>query len=115
MNTIQKIAQENLRTDLPAFAIGDTLKVQIKITEGKTTRLQAFTGVLIARKGTGVTDAITLRRVIAGQGVERIFPLNSPNFDGLTVERQGVVRRSKLYYLRDKVGKAARIKEKKTF
>lgn len=115
MNTLEKIARENLRTDLPEFGVGDTIKVQVRITEGKTTRLQAFSGVVIARKNAGIAETVTLRRVTFGQGVERIFPLNSPNVDSIEVERRGVVRRSKLYYLRNKVGKAARIKEKKSF
>lgn len=115
MNILDKIATENVKEEQPQFSIGDTVKVQVKITEGKTTRLQAFTGVVIARKGRGVSETFTVRRVTFGQGVERVFPINSPNVDSVTVEREGLVRRAKLYYLRDKVGKSARIKEKKRY
>ena len=111
-NTIQQIARENLRTDLPEFSIGDTLEVSMKIIEGTNQRIQAFVGIVIARKGVGVASTITLRRVISGQGVERVIPLNSPNLAKLVIKRHGVARRAKLYYLRDKVGKGARIKEK---
>ena len=111
-NTIQQIARENVRTDFPEFTIGDTLEVSMKIIEGKNQRIQAFTGVLIARKGFGIAQTITLRRVISGEGVERVIPLNSPNLAKITVKRRGLVRRAKLYYLRDKIGKGSRIKEK---
>jgi large subunit ribosomal protein L19 len=117
MNTVDKITRENLRTDLPKFNVGDTVKVQVKISEGdgKTTRLQAFAGVVIAIKGSGKAQTFTIRRVSFGQGVERIFPFQSPQLQSVSVEKRGVVRRAKLYYLRDKVGKSARIKEKRKF
>jgi len=111
MNTLAKIANENLKAEVADFNVGDTIKVQVRITEGKNTRLQAFSGVVIARKGGGISETFTVRRVTFGQGVERVFPLHSPAVESITVERRGVVKRSKLYYLRDKVGKSARIKE----
>ena len=115
MNTLGKIARENLRTDLPEINAGDTVTVQVKIVEGTVTRLQAFKGTVIAIKNGGIAKTVTVRRVTAGQGVERIFPLISPNVDSIKIERRGDVRRAKLYYLRDKVGKAARIKEKSSY
>ncbi|EDM28900.1 50S ribosomal protein L19 [Lentisphaera araneosa HTCC2155] len=111
MNKMQQIARENERTDLPAFNVGDTLKIQYRIVDGNNSRLQAFQGSVIAIKNSGNSKTFTLRRVTAGQGVERTFPFNSPNLDSVSVERKGRVRRSKLYYLREKIGKSARIKE----
>ena len=113
MNKMQQIARENERTDLPAFNVGDSVKIQYRIVDGNNSRLQAFQGNVIAIKNSGNSKTFTLRRVTFGQGVERTFPFNSPNLESLTVERKGRVRRSKLYYLRDKIGKAARIKEAK--
>jgi large subunit ribosomal protein L19 len=115
MNVLGKIVRENLKTDVSDFSVGDTVKVQVKISEGKNTRLQAFTGVVIAKKGAGIAETFTVRRVAYGQGVERVFPIHSPMVDSVDVERRGVVRRAKLYYLRDKVGKSARIKEKSRY
>lgn len=115
MNVLGKIARENLKEEAPDFNVGDTVKVQVKISEGKNTRLQAFSGVVIAKKGAGIAETFTVRRVAYGQGVERVFPLHSPMVDSVDVERHGVVRRAKLYYLRDKVGKSARIKEKSRY
>ena len=112
MNLLDKISRENVKEDVADFNVGDTVKVSVKITEGSNTRIQAFSGVVIARKGSGIAETFTVRRVTFGQGVERVFPVNSPMVDKIEVERSGVVRRSKLYYLRDKVGKSARIKEK---
>jgi len=114
VNALDKINSENL-IERPDFNVGDTVKVQVRITEGKNTRLQAFSGVVLAKKGSGIGETFTVRRVAYGQGVERVFPLNSPMVDSIEVERRGVVRRAKLYYLRDKVGKSARIKEKRSF
>ncbi len=114
MNALDKINNENL-IERPDFNIGDTVKVQVRITEGDKTRLQAFSGVVLARKGSGITETFTVRRVAYGQGVERVFPLNSPMVDSIEVERRGVVRRAKLYYLREKVGKSARVKEKRSY
>lgn len=111
MNTIQKLHAENLKTDIPDFAVGDTLRVEVRIMEGGKERLQAFTGTVIARRGGGISESFVLRRVAFGQGVERLFPLHSPRLASLQVTRRGRVRRAKLYYVRDQVGKAARIKE----
>ena len=113
MNILDKINKDQCKAELPEFGVGDRVKVHVKIVEGKTERIQIFTGDIIARKGCGIQETITVRRVVSGQGVERIFPINSPRLDKIVVERRGKVRRSKLYYLRDKVGKAAKIKEKK--
>jgi len=113
MNILDKINKQQCKTDMPEFGVGDRVKVHVKIVEGKTERIQVFMGDIIARKGGGVQETITVRRVVAGQGVERVFPINSPRIDKIEVERHGKVRRSKLYYLRDKIGKAAKIKEKK--
>lgn len=114
MNALDKLNKENL-IERPDFNVGDTVKVQVRITEGDKTRLQAFSGVVLAKKGSGITETFTVRRVAYGQGVERVFPLNSPMVDSIEVERRGIVRRAKLYYLREKVGKSARVKEKRTF
>ena len=114
MNALDKINSENL-VERADFNVGDTVKVQVRITEGDKTRLQAFSGVVLAKKGSGITETFTVRRVAYGQGVERVFPLNSPMVESVEVERRGIVRRSKLYYLRDKVGKSARVREKRDF
>ena len=108
---MQKIASENKRTDLPSFNVGDKLRVKIRIKDGDKSRLQAFEGNVIAKQHGGNSESFTLRRVIAGQGVERTFPLQCPSLQELEVLRKGKVRRAKLYYLREKIGKAARIKE----
>jgi large subunit ribosomal protein L19 len=111
MNKIEKIRRENLKTDIPDFGVGDTLKVEVLIVEGDKERTQAFTGAVIARNGHGISESVTLRRVSYGQGVERVFPLHSPRLAKITVVKQGKVRRAKLYYVRNQVGKAARIKD----
>ncbi len=114
MNTVEKISQEQATQDRhPDFQIGDTIKVHYKIKEGGKERIQVYTGTVIARKGGGVMESITVRRVSYGEGVERIFPLNSPNIDKIEIDRHGKVRRAKLYYLRDLAGKKARIKERR--
>ncbi len=113
MNIIEKINKEQCRTDLPAFNVGDTLKVYSKIIEGDTERIQAFTGTVIAKKHSGIQETFTLRRVAFGQGMQRIFPINSPRIAKIEIVREGKVRRAKLYYLKDKVGKAAKVKEKR--
>jgi large subunit ribosomal protein L19 len=114
MNTIEKIRQEQASQERhPEFVIGDTVRVHYKIKEGGKERIQLFAGTVIARKGSGVTEAITVRRISYGEGVERIFPLNSPSVDKIEIERHGKVRRAKLYYLRDLAGKKARIKERR--
>ena len=112
MNLIDYVEQQQLRTDIPALRIGDTVKVFVKVKEGTRERLQAFEGYLIAQKGGGIKETITVRRVSYGIGVERIFPIHSPKIDHIEVLRHGKVRRAKLYYLRDRVGKAAKIKTK---
>jgi large subunit ribosomal protein L19 len=111
MNIMDKLNKEQCKTDIPEFSVGDTVKVSVKIIEGTTERIQAFSGVVIARKGSGIQEAFTVRRVISGLGVERTFPLHSPRVAGIQVMRRGKVRRAKLFYLRDKIGKAAKIKE----
>ena len=110
MNTIQKIHHENLKADVPPMNVGDTVQVGFRIIEGGKERIQNFTGVIIAKKGTGVSQSLTLRRVQAGQGVERVVPIHSPRVASFKVTRRGLVRRTKLYYLRDQVGKAAKVK-----
>lgn len=111
MNVMEKVNKAQCRTDLPSFNVGDTLKVYSKIIEGKTERVQAFTGTVIAKKGSGIQETFTLRRVAFGQGMERVYPLNSPRIVKIEVQKKGEVRRAKLYYLRDRAGKAARIKD----
>ena len=109
---IRSIEAKQLRNDVPAIAIGDTVRVQVKVVEGKNERLQAFEGVVIAKRNGGIRETFTVRRVSYGIGVERTFPLHSPRVDSITVVRRGKVRRAKLYYLRNLSGKAAKIKEK---
>jgi len=113
MNILDKINKEQCKSDIPEFGVGDRVRVHVKIIEGKTERIQVFTGDVIARKGGGIQETITVRRVTYGQGVERVFPIHSPRIEKIEVERLGKVRRAKLYYLRDKIGKAAKIKERK--
>ena len=113
MNIIQALEQEQLRTDIPAFAPGDTVRVHVKVVEGTRERIQMFEGVVIARQGTGVRETFTVRRISYGVGVERTFPVHSPRIEKIDVLRKGIVRRAKLYYLRNLTGKAARIKEKR--
>lgn len=108
---IEKINAEQLRSDMPDFRAGDTVNVSVKVVEGDTERIQNFTGVVIKRHGAGIQATYTVRKISNGVGVERIFPLNSPRVAKLEVIRRGKVRRSKLYYLRDRQGKAARIKQ----
>ncbi|MBR2373167.1 MAG: 50S ribosomal protein L19 [Lentisphaeria bacterium] len=114
MNVLDKIRKEQVRADKFDFNVGDTIRIHVKIVEGTTERIQQFQGTVIARRGSGIEETFTVRRVQAGQGVERVFPVNSPRIDKIEVIRRGLVRRSKLYYLRDKVGKAARVKELRT-
>ena len=113
MERLAAVAQEGLRTDLPAFNPGDTIKVMVRVREGDKERLQAFEGLCIAKRGGGISESFTVRKVSAGVGVERIFPLHSPTVASIDVVRRGRVRRAKLYYLRAVTGKAARIREKK--
>jgi len=111
MNIVQAISQEQLRKDIPSFRPGDTLKVHVKVIEGSRERIQLFEGVVIKRRGGGISETFTVRKISYGVGVERTFPVNSPKIDKLEVARRGKVRRAKLYYLRELRGKAARIKE----
>jgi large subunit ribosomal protein L19 len=114
-NIIQAIEQEQMNKKVPAFRAGDTVVVQVKIKEGERERLQAYEGVVIARRNRGLNSSFTVRKISHGEGVERVFPLYSPLVAKITVERRGDVRKAKLYYLRDLRGKAARIKEKLSF
>jgi large subunit ribosomal protein L19 len=109
---LQNIVNKNRRTDVPEFRPGDTIRVHVKIKEGDKERLQAFEGVVIARKNSGLGESITVRKISFGQGVERIFPLNAPVIDHIDLVRTGRVRRAKLYYLRGLRGKAARLRER---
>jgi len=110
MNVMQTIAQEYLK-EIPAFNVGDTVKVHIKIKEGNRERLQMFEGVVLKRQGGGLRETFTVRRIASGVGVERTWPVHSPRIDRIEVVRRGMVRRAKLNYLRDRVGKAAKVKE----
>ncbi len=111
MNLVNEVTKSQLRTDIPDFRPGCTVRVDVRIKEGDKSRIQAFEGVVIARSGGGIAETFTVRKVSSGVGVERTFPINSPIIAGVTVLRRGKVRRSKLFYLRDRSGKAARIKE----
>jgi len=113
MKSISVLQQEGLREDIPEFRPGDTLRVSVRVREGEKERLQAFEGVCIGRRGAGVSESFTVRKVSSGIGVERIFPLHSPNLAEIKVVRLGRVRRAKLYYLRNLSGKAARIRERR--
>lgn len=113
MKTMSVLQQEGLREDIPEFRPGDTLRVSVRVREGEKERLQAFEGVCIGRRGAGLSESFTVRKVSSGIGVERIFPLHSPNLADIKVVRLGRVRRAKLYYLRKLSGKAARIRERR--
>lgn len=113
MNIIQALEQEQLRTDIPEFRPGDTVRVHVKVIEGSRERIQMFEGVVIARQSSGVRETFTVRRISYGIGVERTFPVHSPRLEKIDVVRKGIVRRAKLYYLRNLTGKAARIKERR--
>ena len=112
MDIMSQVTKEQQRADLPAFGPGDTLRVNVRVREGDKERIQVFEGICIGRKGAGVSETFTVRKVSSGIGVERIFPVHSPSVDAITVVRHGRVRRAKLYYLRALRGKAARIREK---
>jgi len=111
LNLIQEITKEQLRSDIPSFRPGDTLRVHVKVVEGSRERIQVFEGVVIKRRGGGISETFTVRKISYGVGVERTFPLHSPKIDKIEVTRRGKVRRAKLYYLRDLRGKAARTKD----
>lgn len=112
MSLIQSLEQEQVRNDIPDFRPGDTVKVHVKVIEGTRERIQVFEGVVIRRRGGGLGETFTVRRVSYGVGVERTFPVNTPKIDRIEITRRGQVRRARLYYLRKLRGKAARIKEK---
>ena len=112
MDALKTIANGSLKENAPQFGIGDTVRVDVKIREGDRERIQAFEGTVIAKRGSGVAETFTVRRVSYGVGVERVFPLHSPNVADVKVVRYGKVRRSKLYYLRDRVGNSAEVKER---
>jgi large subunit ribosomal protein L19 len=114
MNTLDRVERKYLKDNISEFSVGDTVRVLVRVVEGDKEREQAFQGVVIKRRGGGVRETFTVRKISSGIGVERVFPLHSPNVRGVKVMRRGRVRRAKLYYLRDLVGKAARIPEKKT-
>ena len=112
VNLIDQIEEEQLRSDIPEFSPGDTVVVQVKVREGTRERLQAFEGVVIAKKNRGLNSAFTVRKISHGEGVERVFQTHSSMIDSISVKRSGKVRKAKLYYLRGLTGRAARIKEK---
>lgn len=112
MDLIKAIEQEQLKTDIPALEVGDYVKVHIKVTEGSKERIQVFEGTVIGLKGSGVKETFTVRRISYGVGVEKIFPVHSPRIDHIEVVRKGMIRRAKLYYLRDRVGKASKVKQR---
>ncbi len=113
MERVEAIAREGLKTDIPLFAAGDTIKVMVRVREGEKERLQAFEGVCVSRRGGGIDETFTVRKLSSGVGVERIFPLHAPTISSIELVRRGRVRRAKLYYLRALSGKGARIREKK--
>ncbi len=112
MDILTQITQEQIRTDLPKLEIGDTVRVYVKVKEGNRERVQMFEGTIIKKNHGGIQETFTVRRVSYGVGVERTFPVNSPKIDRIEVIRHGKIRRAKLYYLRDRVGKAAKVKER---
>lgn len=111
MDLMRQIEIENMKTDVPRFAVGDTVNVHYLIREGEKERVQIFTGTVIAIRGEGIRRSAIVRRIVAGEGVERIFPLHSPRVQSITVKTRGRVRRAKLYYLRERIGKATRLAE----
>ncbi|HUS58760.1 MAG TPA: 50S ribosomal protein L19 [Planctomycetota bacterium] len=113
MNLVERIQRQHMKAEIPAFDVGDTVDVHVLIVEGDKERVQVFNGTVIGRTGGGVSETFTVRRIVGGEGVERSFPLHSPKVPKIVVKRQGETRRAKLHYLRDRVGKAVKIKEKK--
>ena len=111
MDALKVISESSMKKEVPAFNVGDTIRVHVKIQEGDKSRIQIFEGTVIAKKHGGVNETFTVRRVAHGCGIERVFPLHSPVVEKVEVIRRGKVRRAKLYYLRDRVGKAAKVKE----
>lgn len=115
MNVMDLVEKKFIRNDIPSFRAGDTVRVHVKVTEGARERIQAFEGVVIARKHGGLSETFTVRKISGGIGVERIFPLHCPSISEIEVKRLGKVRRAKLYYLRKRSGRSARIKERRQF
>lgn len=111
MDVLKIISADSVKQEIPAFEVGDTVRIGVNIREGDKERVQMFEGTVIARKGSGISETFTVRRVSYGVGIERVFPIHSPNVKEVKVIRRGKVRRAKLYYLRDRVGKAAKVKE----
>lgn len=111
MDALQLISKESMKSSVPDIFIGDTVKVHVNIKEGDKSRIQVFEGTIIAKKHGGISETFTVRRVAHGCGIERVFPIHSPVIDKVEIVRKGKVRRAKLYYLRDRVGKAAKVKE----
>ena len=111
MDALKLISESSMKSEVPAFEVGDTVKVHVRIKEGQKYRIQVFEGTVIAKRHGGIQETFTVRRVAHGCGIERVFPVHSPVVDKVEVVRHGMVRRSKLYYLRDRVGKAAKVKE----
>ncbi len=112
MEIIRAIEKEQMKKDIPKFSVGDTVRVYVKVVEGTRERLQAFEGIVIQKRHGGLRETFTVRRLSYGVGVERVFPVHSPKVDRIEVIRRGKVRRAKLYYLRDRIGRAAKVKEK---
>lgn len=110
---ITEVEKSSMKSDIPEFRVGDTVDVAIRIVEGDKTRTQVFSGTVIMRKGQGINETFTVRRIVNNEGVERVFPLHSPALQSVTVKRSGETRRAKLYFLRDRVGKAVRLVEKR--
>ncbi|WP_311519789.1 50S ribosomal protein L19 [uncultured Actinomyces sp.] len=113
MQKLDFVDESSLRSDIPEFKAGDTVKVNVKVTEGNRTRIQVFQGIVIARQGEGIRETFTVRKISFGVGVERTFPLHAPTIESIEVVTVGRVRRAKLYYLRDRHGKAAKVREKR--
>ena len=111
MDALKIISADSVKQEIPAFEVGDTVRIGVNIREGDKERVQMFEGTVIARKGSGISETFTVRRVSYGVGIERVYPIHSPNVKEVKVIRRGKVRRAKLYYLRDRVGKAAKVKE----
>jgi large subunit ribosomal protein L19 len=111
MNMIDLIEKENLKEKIPEFGVGDIVDVHVKLVEGDKERIQIFNGIVIAKKGSGFRETFTVRRIVQGEGVERVFPIHSPNVKDIKVKKSHKIRRAKLYYLRDRSGKSARLKE----
>lgn len=111
-NIIDTVEKEQMKKETPQFTVGDTVDVRVKIVEGDKERIQVFNGTVIAKRGRGIRETFAVRRIVQGEGVERIFPLHSPKIVDIKVKKSGKVRRAKLYYMRDKTGKATRLKEK---